>query len=110
MANINKKVKKEGKFVIIPRDQNTYKERFAVCNGKKLPFETPVVLSANDVAVLERQREPFQVDAQETVYSVMDKYQVDQKKAAQILQAQAQSNQGAGKKMTWRKKYILQAV
>jgi len=112
MANIKKASndKKPGKYMIIPRDQNTYNEKFAVANGKKLPFETPITLSTADVKALEHQREPFQVDNQLTVMDAMDKYQVDQKKAAQIVQAQAQHPEIGGKTIKWRNKYIIQAV
>ena len=112
MANIKKNVKdqKPGKYIIIPRSQDTYEEKYAVANGKKLPFETPVVLSHRDVKTLEHQKEPFQADSKMTVYEVMDKYQVPQNEAAKILQAQAKSSSATGKTIKWRSKYIVQAV
>jgi hypothetical protein len=112
MANV-KKAKadmKAGRYIIIPRDQNTYNEKFAVVNGRKLPFEVPVMLKENDVKAVEHQKEPFQVDNQMTIYDVMDKFQVDQSKAAEIVQAQATHPEIGGKTIKWRSKYILQAV
>ena len=112
MANIKKASadKKPGRYIIIPRDQNTYKEKFAVAGTRKLPFEVPVTLRPQDVAALEHQKEPFQVDIEMTIYDVMDKYQVDQKKAAQIMSAQSQHPEIGGKTIKWRSKYILQSV
>jgi hypothetical protein len=112
MANV-KKAKtdmKPGKYIIIPRNQNTYKEKFAIANTRRLPFETPVTLSAKDVQALEHQKEPFQTDVQMTVYEIMEKYQVDQKKASEIAAAQSQHPEIGGKKITWRSKYIIQSV
>ena len=94
----------------IPRDDKTYEEKFAVCNMRKLPFETPVTLSDNDVKTLENQKSPIQLDNQLTVYEAMEKYQVDQKKASQIVQAQAQHPEIGGKTIKWKEKYILKAV
>ena len=112
MANVKKSAtdKKSGKYIIIPRNQDTYEEKFAVANMRRLPFETPVTLSEADVKALENQKEPFQTDNKLTVYEAMDKYQVDQKKAAQIVQAQAQHPDIGGKTIKWRPKYLLQAV
>jgi len=111
MANVKKAKEdtKAGRYMIIPRDDKTYKEKFAVCNMRKLPFETPVTLSSNDVAALENQKVPIQLDNELTVYEAMDKYQVDQKKAAQIVQAQAKHPEIGGKVIKWKSKYILQA-
>jgi lipopolysaccharide export LptBFGC system permease protein LptF len=106
----NDKDKKDGKYIIIPRNQDTYNEVFAVANMRRLPFETPVTLSSNDVKALENQKEAFQADKKMTVYEAMEKYQVDQKKAAQIVQAQAQHPDIGGKVIKWRSKYILQPV
>jgi hypothetical protein len=109
MANIKKNATQAGKYIVIPRSQQTYEEKFAVANNKKIPFETPVVLTDNDVKALERQKEPLKRDSHATVYEIMDKYRVDQKKAAKILQAQ-QSSGEMGTRIAWSKKYILQAV
>ena len=112
MANI-KKAKtdmKPGKYIIIPRSQNTYQEKYAIAGARRLPFETPVTLTPKDVAALEHQKEPFQTDNKMTVYEAMEKYQVDQKKASDIVAAQAQHPEIGGKKITWRSKYIIQSV
>ncbi len=98
------------KFVILPRNQETYKEKFAVANGRKLPFETPVSLRPNDVRAIEQQKEPFQTSDTLTVYEVMDKYSVDQTKASEIVKAQAKHPEMAGSTIKWRPKYLLQAV
>jgi hypothetical protein len=112
MANVKKSDtdKKAGKYIIIPRDQNTYDEKFAIANMRRLPFETPVTLSHQDVLALENQKEPFQMDNKMTVYEAMEKYQVNQKKAAEIVQAQSKHPEIGGKIIKWRSKYILQAV
>ena len=109
MANIKKGATKAGKYIVIPRSNETYQEKYAVANGKKIPFETPVMLSDNDVRALENQKEPMKANSNMTVYEVMDKYQVDQKKATQILRAQA-SEGNMGTRIAWKAKYIVQAV
>jgi len=110
MANVKKNADKSGKYVIIPRNEETYKEGFAVANRRRLPFETPVTLSKQDVDALENQKEPVKTTNRLTVYEVMEKYQVDQKKASQIVQAQAQHPDIGGTTIKWRPKFILQAV
>ena len=98
------------KYMIIPRNDDIYKEKYAVANTRKLPFETPVMLAERDIKALEGQREPVEVDSKMTVMDIMDKYQVDQKKAAEIAAAQATHPEIGGKSIKWRPKYILQAV
>jgi hypothetical protein len=112
MANVKKNDKdiKPAKYIIIPRDQNTYNEKFAIANMKKLPFETPVTLTMNDVKALENQKEAFQSDNTMSIYEIMEKYQVDQKKAAEIAKAQSVHPEIGGKTIKWRSKYILKAV
>jgi hypothetical protein len=111
MANIKKSAtdRKAKQYMILPRNQETYKEKFAVVGRKKLPFETPVTLTMAEVKTIEHQKEPFQEDKELTVYEVMEKYQVDQKKAAEIVQAQALHPEIGGKSIKWRSKYLLQA-
>jgi len=112
MANIKKAMtdKKSQRYMIIPRNQDTYDEKYAIANGRKVPFEVPITLSQKEVDSLEHQKEAFQVDNQLTVMDAMDKYQVDQKKAATIVAAQASHKEIGGKTIKWRSKYILQAA
>jgi hypothetical protein len=112
MANIKKPDadKKSGRYIILPRNQETYEEKFAFANGKKLPFETPVTLDQNDVRTLENQKEPFKTDSQMTVFDIMDKYQVPQEKAVAILKAQAEHPELGTQTIKWRSKYLVQAV
>ncbi len=112
MANIKKADadKKNAKYMIIPRSQKTYEERYAIANGKKLPFEVPLVLSQKDVKTLEGQKEPFQVDNIMTVPDAMEKFQCDQKQASEIVAAQSTHKEIGGTTIKWRAKYILQAA
>lgn len=112
MANVKKDGKdiKPQKYIILPRNQSTYEEKFAIANGRKLPFETPVSLRAEDVEALENQKEPFQTTDSMTVYEAMEKFSVDQAKAAEIVKASAQHPEMAGSTIKWRSKYILQSV
>ncbi len=111
MANIKKSMsdKKAQRYMVIPRNQDTYEEKYAIANGRKVPFETPITLSDKEVKSLEHQKEAFQVDNVLTVYDVMEKYQCDQGAAAKIVAAQAQHKEIGGKTIKWRGKYILQA-
>ena len=115
MANIKKSETKASElkakqFIILPRNQETYAEKFAVANGRKLPFETPVSLRPNDIKAIEQQKEPFQTSETMTIYEVMEKYSVDQTKAAEIVKAQATHPEMAGSTIKWRPKYLLQAI
>ena len=112
MANVKKSMadNKSQRYMIIPRTQDTYEEKYAIANGRKVPFETPLTLSSKEVKSLEHQKEAFQTDNHLTVYDAMEKYQVDQKKAATIVAAQAQHKEIGGKTIKWRSKYILQAA
>ncbi len=112
MANVKKSdtdKKTREKYMIIPRNQDTYDEKYCIANGRKLPFETPLMLTRKEVETLEHQKEAFQVDNQLTVMDAMDKYQCDQAAAAKIVAAQAQHKEIGGKTIKWRSKYILQA-
>jgi len=112
MANTVKaeKDKKPQKYIILPRNESTYEEKFAIANGRRLPFETPVVLRPNDVEAIEQQKEPFQTTDTMTVYEAMEKYSVTQEKAAEIVKAQQVHPEMAGSSIKWRSKYLLQAV
>ena len=112
MANIKKSEgdTKAQVYIIIPRNQDTYEEKFAVCGAKKYPFEIPVHLTREQVVILERQKQPFQVDNQLTVHEAMDKYQCTQAQAAKIVSAQSTHKEIGGKTIKWRSKYILQSA
>jgi len=113
MANVKKATvdkKERSSYLVIPRNQTTYDEKFAIANGRKIPFEVVVSLTQREVKALEHQREPFQVDNHLTVYDAMDKYQCDQAAATKIVAAQAQHKEIGGKTIKWRQKYIVQAA
>lgn len=112
MANVKKAAEdvKPQLYIILPRSQDTYEEKYAVANGRRLPFETPVTLRPNDIDALEQQKEPFQTTNEMTVYEAMEKFSVDQAKAAEIVKASQQHPEMAGSQIKWRSKYLLQAV
>jgi len=101
---------KPQRYIILPRSQETYDDMFAIANGRKLPFETPVTLRKEDVEALEQQKEPFQTTDQMTVYEAMEKFSVDQAKAAEIVKAQQLHPEMNQSQIKWRNKYILQPV
>ena len=112
MANIKKADadKKMERYMVIPRSQETYEEKYAIANGKKIPFETPLFISQKDKLTLEGQKEPFQVDNTLTVFDAMEKFQCDQAAAAKIVAAQATHKEIGGTTIKWRAKYILQSA
>ena len=55
-----KKETKPRKIMIIPRSDDVMAERFAIANGKRLPFETPVTVSDDDIKALKNQKVPYQ--------------------------------------------------
>jgi hypothetical protein len=110
LANIktSESKNKARKAIVIPRTNDGYKEKFAIANGKRISFERPCMLTPDDVKALENQKEPIQVSGGETVYDIMQKLQVDQKKAAAIL-ANKQAN-NLNNSISWKQKYIVQYV
>ena len=111
MANIKKndKDKKQvRKVMVIPRDNKTYEEKYAIANGKKIPFEIPITLNEKDIKAIEHQKEAHQVDNIMTVPDVMNKYSCTQAEAVKIVEAQSHHKEIGGKKIVWRPKYMVQ--
>jgi hypothetical protein len=101
---------KPKKYIVIARSNETLKEQYAVAGVKKVPFDTPVVLTDREVASLERQREPIQVEKQISVHEIMEKHKVTQVKANEIAKMIAADPSQGGKKITFVKKYVIQRV
>ena len=112
MANIklDKDPNKLIKCLVIPRNQETYNEKFAVANGRRLPFEVPVMIKREDIDVLEHQKEPFKADSTMSVFDIMEKHSVPQDKAIQIMDAQRHHPELNESTIKWRPKYIVQTV
>ena len=107
MANVRTSDTKDKarKVIVSPRNNEAYKEGYAEANGMKIPFDTPVVLAPNVIKALENQKEPVKVDGEETIYDIMEKFKVDMKKAAVIMQER--KNQGLGSTIAWKRKYVV---
>lgn len=101
---------KRAQYLVIPRNQDTYNEKYAIANGKKCPFEVPVTLTGEQVEALKHQKEPFQTEESMTIYDVMEKFSVDQEKAAQIMKAQSVHKELNNSSIKWRNKYLVQAI
>jgi len=97
---------KAQKYVIIPRSNDALKEKFAIANGKRLPFDTPLVLNKNDVLALEHQKEAIQGDPEVNVYKIMEEMKIPQAEANKIAQARS-SQTGMGSTIQWVKKYSV---
>ena len=95
------------KYLVIARSTETIKEMYAVAGTKKIPFDTPVTLTDNDLATLKRQREPIQVDKQVSVREIMEKHQVSQSKAQEMAKLISENPEQGGKKITFVSKYIV---
>ena len=101
------KQEKAKRYVVIPRSNEAFKERFAIANGKRVPFDTPVILADGDVKVLKHQREPIQIDGDVNVHQIMDEMRIPQSEANKIAQARANSKDAMGKKIQWVPKYSV---
>jgi len=101
-----KETKKAGKYIVIPRSNEALKERFAIANGKRVPFDTPVILNADDVTVLKHQREPIQMEGEVNVHQIMDELRVPQAQANKIAEARA-NNKDMSKRLQWVPKYSV---
>ena len=94
-------------YLVIPRNNETLKEGFAVCGTKRVPFDSPVPLSDKDVESLKRQREPIQIEKQVSVREIMQKHQVDQNKANQMARMIQENPDQGGKSIEFVSKYIV---
>jgi hypothetical protein len=117
MANVKKaeptvNETKRKKYMVIARSPETMKEGYAIVNAggikaKRIPFETPVMLTDKEVAVIKRQRESIQVDAELTVYQIMEKYKMSQEKANRMIRQINSDKDMGGKRIDWVARYIV---
>jgi hypothetical protein len=93
--------------MVIARSTETMKEMYVWANGVQIPFETPLPLTDAQITTIKRQREPIQIEKTTTVRDIMEKHQVDQAKANQMLKLIAENPEQGGKKITYVSKYIV---
>jgi len=105
MAGKKEEQTKVRRYLVIPRSNEALKERFAVANMKRVPFDTPVPLTDLEVRILKEQKEPVAVDATVDVRRIMDEMQVPQETANKIAEARARSD--IGKRIRFVPKYSV---
>ena len=94
------------RYIVIPRSNEALKERFAVANMKRIPFDTPVPLTELEVRVLKEQKEPIQIEGTVDVHAIMEEMQIPQEKANKIAEARSR-NRDIGKKIKFVPKYSV---
>ena len=92
------------KYLVIARSTETIKEQYAIAGRKRIPFDTPVYLTDNDIATLKRQREAIQIEKQVNVREIMEQHQISQAKANEL--AKLQESDGK-KQIKFVSKYIV---
>jgi len=107
MATVKKETTKRKLYMVIARSTETMKEMYVWANGVQIPFETPLPLTDTQIATIKRQREPIQIEKTTTVRDIVEKHQVDQAKANQMLKLIAENPEQGGKKITYVDKYIV---
>ena len=103
----SKSTDKPRRYIVVARSQDTIKEGYAFANGKRIPFETPVVLSDAQVATIKHQKEPIQVEKSVSVHEIMQQHQVSQTKASEMAKLIAENPDQGGKKIAYVNKYIV---
>jgi len=97
---------KAQKYVVIPRSHEALKEKFAVANMKRIPFDVPVVLTETEVRILKEQKEPVAAEKPISVHEIMEEMQINQVQANKIAQARSRE-QGMGTKINFVPKYSV---
>ena len=97
------------RVVISPVDNNDYQEGYAVCGTKRIPFDTPVVLSDHDIKVIKRQKIPAQRPKRIDVRQIMDSMQISQEKANMVAR-QMEHDSDMKKEIYFRERYIIETV
>lgn len=110
MAAAKNTEKTAKRVIIIPRSNEGYEEAYAIANGKRIPFETPVVLSVADVKAIERQKEPYQADKKVSVFQIMEERGVSQEEANKIARGIASDPSMGAKTIKWAPKYLVKEV
>ncbi len=105
MAAVKEKAKAK-RYIVIPRSNEALKEKFAVANMKRIPFDVPVPLTDMEVRILKEQKEPLQVDEDINVHRIMDEMRITQEQANKIAQARS-ANRDMGKKIKFVQKYSV---
>jgi len=103
---------KKKKYIVYARSNDTIRERFAKVNAggmraKSIPFETPVMLTDEEVAALRRMKEPIQMKKQISVAEIMEKHKVTQAKANKMAALIEQNPDMGGKEISWVPKYVV---
>lgn len=96
------------RYIVVPRSTEAVKEMFCTANGKRIPFDKPVVLSENDVKVLKNQKEPIKIQGEINVQTIMDEFKVPQRQANEI--AKARERDGNGTRVKWVPRYSVVPV
>ena len=100
---------KTRKVIIRPIESQDYKENGAVCGAKRIPFDTPLVLSENDIKVIERQKIPAQRPKRIDPKQIMASMQITQEKA-NLVARQMEQDKDMGNEIYFRKRYIVEAA
>jgi len=107
-VNKSKKTKKTYKVIVTPVDSMDFDESFAIANGVKIPFETPVEISEDMYKALVRQKIPYKSPKRLNVQEVMDRFKVKQEVAWEIIK-NTENNQ-MNEEIKWRQRYNVRSL
>ena len=103
MANI-KKNEFDGMVVIVPRSNNGYKEGYAQCGSKKIPFNVPVRLSDHEKHLIERQKEASINEKGQNPYEIAKDRGISMEQAMKMAEQMGSNNQ----QIAWRPMYSVE--
>jgi len=109
MARAKSEQPKTRKIIVRPVESQDYKEGGAVCGSKRIPFDTPIVLSENDIKQIERQKIPAQRPKKINPKDIMQTMQISQEKA-NLVARQMEQDKDMGQEIYFRKRYIIESA
>ena len=106
MAAVKDTKQKVRRYLVIPRSNEALKEKFAVANMKRVPFDVPVPLTDMEVRILKEQKEPVAMDAEVNVHRIMEEMRIPQEEANKIAEARSRGG-SMGKRIRFVNKYSV---
>ena len=94
------------KYVVVPRTNEGYKEKFARSGARVIPFGIPIELTEKDVLQLENQKEAVKSTGMKNPYEIAREKGISIDKAMEMLEKMGETISSADE-IIWRNKYDL---
>ena len=97
---------KTKRYVVVPRTNEGYKEKFAKSGPRTIPFGVPVELTEKDIAQLNNQKEAVKSTGMKNPYEFARERGVSIDKAMEMLDQMGNAVTSASE-IVWRNKYDI---